>query len=89
MKIVEQVDARKNKIEADEAVAIAREANHLWVAKGKQARHINLKKDEPTDEELASILTGRSGTLRAPTIRRGKKLFVGFNAEEYAENLLK
>ena len=46
-----------------------------------------MKSDAPTDEELSKLILGRSGTLRAPTLRRGKTLLVGFNQAAYDEVL--
>ena len=82
MNITEQIDARKEKIGPDQAVEIARDATEIWAAKGKKLVHYHLKKDEPTDEDLVKIMIGPSGNLRAPTFRRGKKIFIGFHAEE-------
>lgn len=59
------------------------------MAKGKSVKHVDLKNDPPDDDELVRLMTGPTGALRAPTIRRGKKLFVGFNAEEFADDLLR
>jgi hypothetical protein len=47
-----------------------------------------MKKDAPTDDELAGALLGPTGNLRAPAIRRGKKLFIGFHDEELAAQML-
>lgn len=69
----------------EEAVALARSAKELYVAKGKKVVHLNLAKDKPDDDELAKLLLGPSGNLRAPTLRKGKTLIVGFNNEMYAE----
>ena len=66
-----------------------RKADHLWVAKGKKVKHLNLEKDSLTDEELLELILGPSGSLRAPTIRRGKKLFVGFEPNEFEGSFLK
>ncbi|MCH8043379.1 MAG: hypothetical protein IID44_06630 [Planctomycetes bacterium] len=88
MIIVEQIDARKERIAKDAALKLARSTDHLWVARGKKVVYLNLKKDKPSDAELAKLLMGPSGNLRAPTIRRGKRLFVGFNEEAYEEHLL-
>ena len=85
--IAQQVDSRKEKLGRTQALQLARNASHLWVARGKIAKHIDLKKDKPTDQELAKLILGPTGTLRAPTIRRGKTLFVGFNEAEFAELL--
>jgi len=58
-------------------------ATDLYVAKGKKVVHLNLKKDKPTSEELLKLALGPTGNLRAPTLRIGKKLVVGFNEEMY------
>jgi hypothetical protein len=35
----------------------------------------------PSNDELLGLLLGRSGKLRAPTIRTGKTLLVGYNRD--------
>jgi arsenate reductase-like glutaredoxin family protein len=57
--------------------------SELYVSKGKKVVHINLKRGRPDDETLRKLITGRSGNLRAPVIKRGKILIVGFNEETY------
>ena len=57
--------------------------NELYAAKGKKVVHVNLKKDSPTEAELMKLVLGPTGNLRAPTIRKGKTLMVGFNEETY------
>lgn len=52
----------------------------LYVARGKKLVHIDLKKEYDGDE-IAGLILGRSGTLRAPVLRVGRKLIVGFNEE--------
>ncbi len=44
--------------------------------------------DRPTDETLLALLLGRSGKLRAPTMRAGTTLLVGYNVELLVTNLL-
>lgn len=55
----------------------------MIVARGKKVVTLDLKKNPPDDETLASHLLGPTGNLRAPTLRRGKTLVVGFNEEAY------
>lgn len=43
--------------------------------------HVDLTEARPSDEELLTMLLGRTGKLRAPAIKTGKKVVVGFNAE--------
>lgn len=70
---------------ADEALALLAGINELYVAKGKKVTHLNLKKDRPADDELTKLLLGPTGNLRAPTLKKGKTLIVGFNEETYGE----
>lgn len=77
-RIAEQVDARKERMGKAEAVRLARSVDDLWVTRGKRLVHLNLRKESPSDDELAALLLGPTGNLRAPTMRKGRKLFVGF-----------
>lgn len=53
------------------------------VARGKKVQTFLMKSEAPDDDALLTLMLGRSGTLRAPTLRRGKTLLVGFNSEAY------
>ncbi len=44
-------------------------------------------RDKPSSDTLAALLLGPTGNLRAPTLRKGKTLIVGFNADTYSEVL--
>ena len=85
--IVEQVDARKTKCGEKETLELVRSMDHVWAARGKKVVHFNLAKEKPAREELLKALLGPSGSLRAPAIQRGKKLFVGFHEDVYQEHL--
>jgi arsenate reductase-like glutaredoxin family protein len=52
-------------------------------AKGTKVVTFDLKNNRPDDDELLAHLVGPTGNLRAPTMRIGKTLVVGFNQEEY------
>ena len=41
--------------------------------------------DRLSNADLTGLITGRSGTLRAPTLKRGKTLVVGYSDELYDE----
>ncbi len=88
MQVRQQADARKEPLGPEAALELARQVNEIWVAKGKKVVHFNMKKDPPGDEELLKHLLGPSGNLRAPAIRRGKRLFVGFS-EELGQQMVK
>jgi len=78
------VDAKKTTLKAAEALALARSAEQLYVAKGKKVVHLDLQRDRPDDETLLNLILGPTGNLRAPTVRRGQTLIVGFDADTYA-----
>jgi hypothetical protein len=81
-----QTDAKKQRFGADEALALAREASEIYVAKGKNVTHVDMKKP-PADDELLKLLLGPTGNLRAPVVRRGTVLLVGFDAGAYRQVL--
>ena len=66
-----------------DALKLARAASELIAAKGKKVVRVNLKKDKPDDDQLAGLMLGPTGNLRAPTIRAGRKVIVGFNQDVY------
>ena len=80
----ETVNARKDRLGPEEALRLAHAANTIVVAKGKNVVRFDMKKDPPDDETLLAHLIGPTGNLRAPTVRKGKTLLVGFNAEAFA-----
>ena len=55
----------------------------MYATKGKQVVHLDLRKGKPDRATLERLLVGRSGTLRAPTLRRGRTLIVGFDEATY------
>jgi arsenate reductase-like glutaredoxin family protein len=66
---------------------LARAASKVIVARGKKRLELDMKRDPPTDEQLLEVMLGRSGTLRAPTLRRGTTLLVGYNDDIYRDAL--
>lgn len=77
------MDARKNTLGPSDALALLKDVNEVYAMKGKQVVHFNLKKEMPAEETLKSVLLGPTGNLRAPTVRKGKTLIVGFDEEIY------
>lgn len=59
----------------------------LRVARGKKIVDVDLKKNRPDDDELTKLMLGPTGNLRAPALKIGKTVLVGFNADVYAETL--
>jgi len=83
VEVKEEQNAKKATIKATDALALARTVNDIYAAKGKNVVYVNMKKDKPDDETLTKLIVGPSGNLRAPTLRKGKTLIVGFNRETY------
>lgn len=80
-------DASKQKQGPKEALALARAASKVVAARGKKIVTFDMKKNPPDDDMLLAHLLGPSGNLRAPTVRKGKTLLVGFSEDAYKEFL--
>ena len=66
---------------------MTRGVDEIYVAKGQKVVHVDLKGSRPARAELLAFLLGPTGGLRAPTLRVGRTLLVGFHAEAYAKIL--
>lgn len=81
-----QVDAKKQVMGQKEALALLKDADHLYVAKGKKVVHLDLRETKPAS--AVALMLGPTGNLRAPTLRRGRTLIVGFDEATYQQLLL-
>ena len=81
------MDTKKSPIVGDAALAVARDVDEIYVAKGKKVVQVDLKTSRPGRAELLALLLGPTGGLRAPTLRVGRSLLVGFSEEAYAKIL--
>ncbi len=79
--IAEQVPASR-KLGLDAALELVADADELIVAKGRKVEQIQLSKTDP--ETAAAAMLGPTGNLRAPTLKVGRTLIVGFDEESYA-----
>lgn len=70
------------KLQAQDAKDLLDNATKLIVAKGRKVSEFKLPA-ELSDTSVQAML-GPTGNLRAPTLRVGKTLIVGFNEEAYA-----
>jgi hypothetical protein len=80
-------DAGKNRKGREAALALARSAERVVVGKGKNVLVLDMKQSPPDDDTLAGYLLGPTGNLKAPTLRLGKTLLVGFNEAAYQQVL--
>jgi len=68
-------------IEGEEALRLLDGVDELWVAKGRKVVRHDLAARRPDDDTLLGVMLGRSGKLRAPAIRVGRRMLVGYNQE--------
>jgi arsenate reductase-like glutaredoxin family protein len=85
--VSEQRDAKKATIKGEAALGVLKDVDELYVAKGKRVVHVDLRRDKPPRAELLALLLGPTGNLRAPTLRKGRTLIVGFDDATYADLL--
>ena len=85
--VTAQADAKKATITGDAALRVLEGVRDLYVAKGKKVVHVDLDSARPPRAELLALLLGPTGNLRAPTIRKGRTLIVGFDEATYAHVL--
>ena len=87
MQVADQVDAKKATIRGDAALATLKGVDELYVMRGTKVVHVDLTAGKPPKAELLGLLLGPTGNLRAPTLRKGRTLLVGFDAATYARVL--
>ena len=80
----ESVSANK-KLQADDAREIAEASTKMVVMKGKKVDHFDV--GATTTDEAVTAMLGATGNMRAPLLRIGKLVLVGFNEEIYSEHL--
>ncbi len=81
MDIAEEIDAKKQVIGPDQVWDFVKKASSVHVASGQKI--LTFKPDSASKDELISKATGRTGNLRAPALRIGDDLYIGFNAALY------
>lgn len=79
--IEETVDARKTPLTADAAWELVQSADQIMVGKGRNSQTFDPQTDSQAD--ILKAIIGRSGNLRAPTIKIGQQLIVGYNDKLY------
>jgi len=70
------------KLARREASELAKQASKIIVAKGKKISEFAGGK---AGKNVVDAMLGPTGNLRAPTIRKGKTVLVGFNEEMFEQ----
>jgi arsenate reductase-like glutaredoxin family protein len=79
-----EVVPASRKLDKKDAKALIESSSRVIVAKGKNVKRFPGGK--ATAESIAALL-GPTGNLRAPTVRVGKTLLVGFDEETFKDIL--
>lgn len=69
------------KLGRKDAAELAKQASLVIVAKGKKVSEF--KPAGKASKELVEAMLGPTGNLRAPTLRSGKTVVVGFNQDVF------
>jgi len=80
----ETVSASK-KLSRKDAEEIAKSASRVVVAKGKKVEEFET--GGHAAKAVVDAMLGPTGNLRAPVVRSGKTVLVGFNDEAWTKNL--
>ncbi len=79
------IDARKEALAGEDAWRLLADAEEIVVASGKKYLRFDPKCDRK--EDILKQTLGRTGTLRAPALRIGNRLLVGYCDTLYAQFL--
>ncbi len=79
-----EVVPASRKLGEAEARRLILDAEAVWIAKGKK---VETFAGGSADDEIVGRMLGSTGNLRAPTIRAGTRLLVGFNEDVYRDVL--
>ena len=81
-----EVVLASRKLGRKDATALAKDASKVIVAKGKKVVEFATAGKAP--KAAVDAMLGPTGNLRAPTLRAGKTVLVGFNEDLFSERLL-
>jgi arsenate reductase-like glutaredoxin family protein len=77
------VDARKTRLKLKDVYALLEGMNELVAAKGKKVERVDLRAGRPDKATLERLMLGPTGNLRAPTLKVGRTLLIGFDEATY------
>jgi arsenate reductase-like glutaredoxin family protein len=84
---VELVDAKKTTLRLKDALRLLEGVDELYAAKGKRVERLDLRAGRPDKATVGRLMIGPTGNLRAPTLRVGRTLLVGFDEAAYRKVL--
>jgi arsenate reductase-like glutaredoxin family protein len=75
--------ANKAALKESDIKKILKEVSKVYARKGKKTVSINLNEEKVSKEIMEKFILGPTGNLRAPIIRKGKALLIGFDEDSY------
>jgi arsenate reductase-like glutaredoxin family protein len=81
--VVAQLSTRDKKLGRRQALELAEQVDEIIASKGKKTVRLDLRQGRPTRASLLALLLGPTGTLRAPAVRKGRTLVLGFDEASY------
>ena len=81
------MDARKSKLTLKDALSLLDGTDELYAARGKKVERVDLRAGKPDRATVERLMLGPTGNLRAPTLRVGRTLVVGFDEQTYRKVL--
>ena len=85
MAVRETVNAAKERFGRGDLAQLFAGSSKVVVARGKKVVSFDLAKDPPSAADLAALVLGPTGNLRAPAVRSGKTWLIGFNEDAYTD----
>lgn len=86
--VAQTIDSTKQKIGPAEALRLLDGVKKLvCIIRGKNVFSYDLAKERPDDQTLVSQMIGPTGNLRAPAVRIGTTLIVGYKEDVYRQLL--
>ena len=79
---IEETVPASRKLGAERALELILEAKQITIAKGKK---LDVFEGGAATDEIVTKMLGSTGNLRAPTIKVGERVVVGFNEDVYRD----
>jgi arsenate reductase-like glutaredoxin family protein len=87
--VKQRIDAKKNRLSKSGALNLARQVDQIFASRGKQVYSYDRRKGPLDEASLLAAILGPTGFVRAPAVRIGRTLIVGFHEPTYANVLRK
>ena len=89
MPVTQKINAKKERRGPIDVQRLAGGVDRIIVARGKSVVAFDTRKKPPPRALLLKHMLGPTGNLRAPTLRVGRTLLIGFDKASYENALTK